>query len=165
MEVGILTFDCHMYIMSILHCNHYKQFCLHSVCSGLHWLYVIMYMWQPNVWMATSIQQGILHICLVKSQNGHFHPTGHFALLPHIWGQSISSKQAFWVRIQDGHFHPTDSLCTSSPYGHFQPTVYLYKLETSKFQNASAEVSEFSKFGPVWAQNAFNLATSIHWPT
>ena len=38
--------------------------------------------------------------------------------------------------------------------GRFQPTVYLYKLGTSKFQNASAEVSEFSQFGSVWAQNA-----------
>ena len=56
--------------------------------------------------MATFIQQGILHFCLVKSENGHFHPTGHFALLPHISGQSLSSKQAFWVRTQDGQQTP-----------------------------------------------------------
>ena len=46
MKVAILTFGCHMYIMNTIsrvYCNHYKQICLYSVCSG--YIGGIMYMW------------------------------------------------------------------------------------------------------------------------
>ena len=58
----------------------------------------------------------------------------------------------------------TSSLCTSTPHGHIQSTVYLYKLGTSKFQNndASAEVSEFSQFG-LWARNALGHFHPLLW--